>query len=131
MGEVKMTKRNKKSPSRVRYEEFNPTVSCRVSREVYDQLKRVKDSENRSFADILKIGLGILEVKAAEEGESYAEGYSDGSRDTESAYKVVYRCSVCGELIEVETREEKEAAGRYMTENGWGHTKCHNRNSVG
>ena len=32
-------------------------------------------------------------------------------------------------VIEVETREEKEAASRYMTENGWGHARCHDRNN--
>ncbi len=54
----------KKPPSRVRYEESHPTVSCRVPWEVYDRLYEVMEEEGKSFADILKIGLKVQKVKA-------------------------------------------------------------------
>ncbi|MBF8267727.1 MAG: hypothetical protein HW388_1235 [Dehalococcoidia bacterium] len=61
-----MTKAVRKTPpSRVRYETANPTVSCRVPTEVYDRLQAVKEAEGRNCADVLKIGLGILEARAA------------------------------------------------------------------
>ena len=59
----------RKAPSRVRYEQGHPTVTCRVPREVYDKLHEVKEAKGKSFADILKIGLRILEERVEEEGK--------------------------------------------------------------
>lgn len=126
-----MTKAAKKAPSRVRYEQAHPTVSCRVPGEVYEKLDLVKKSEGKSFADILKIGLGIIETKVREEGEirkkAYTEGYRKGYSDAECKYKITYPCSVCGETIELSSREAKQAASGYMQEHGWGHRVCHER----
>lgn len=120
-----------KAPSRVRYEQTHPTVSCRVSREVYSVLQKVKVAEGKSFADILKVGLDIIEAKTREEGEirkkSYTEGYQKGYSNAECKYKITYPCSVCGEAIELSSREAKQAVSEYMQEHGWGHRACHER----
>ena len=88
----------RKAPSRVRYEQGHPTVSCRLPREVYDKLRAVMDAEDKSFADILKIGLGILKVQLKEEVEvrkkGHVEGYRKGYAEAERLYKVTYPCSV-------------------------------------
>jgi hypothetical protein len=127
-----MTKTAKrKAPSRVRYEQGHPTVSCRLPRDVYDKLRSVIDAEGKSFADVLKTGLGILEVRVKDEEEirkkGHAEGYSEGYEEAERLYEITYPCKVCGKTITVTSESEKEAINRYMQEHGWGHTECRER----
>ena len=132
MGDKRMAKHiKKKSPSRVRYEQAHPTVSCRVPQKVYDRLQAVKEMEGKSFADILKVGLGLLEVRAKGEAEirkqGYAEGYKKGYAEAEGTYKVTYPCNVCRKVLTVTSTNEKEAIKQYMQENGWGHQECHEK----
>lgn len=123
------TANKKKAPSRVRYEQRHPTVSSRIPREIYDRLQKAKHTEGKSFADVLKIGLGILEVQAKEQGEvrkqSHVEGYRKGYAEAERLYKVTFPCSVCRKAIELTSIEAKQAASKYMQEHGWGHQACH------
>ena len=70
----------RKAPSRTRYEQGHPTVSCRIPKELYERLRAVKDAEGKSFADILKIGLGMLEVQAKGEAEVRKQGHEAGYR---------------------------------------------------
>jgi hypothetical protein len=118
----------KKAPSRVKYEQSHPTVSCRIPREIYDRLQKVKEAKGQSFADILKIGLGILEMQVKEEGEirrkGYAEGYKKGYAVAERLYKVTYPCSVCRQMLTVTSQDEKEDIKKYMQEHGWAHSAC-------
>lgn len=120
-----------KWPSRARYEQMHPTVSFRVPRDIYDKGKTVKKFNGMSFADIFKVGAGILEVRVKEEAEvrkqGYAVGYSEGYEEAESVYKVTYPCSVCRRRLTVTSDGEKQAIKRYMQENGWGHEECHDR----
>ena len=127
-----MTKTAKrKPPSRVRYERSHPTVSCRVPRELYDRLEKARKTERRSFADFLKIGLGVVEAQARkEEGireQAYGEGYEGGYTKAQYTYVVTYRCNVCGQSITESTTAEKEAIREYMNEHGWGHGECHDK----
>ena len=128
-----MAKTAKKTPpSRVRYEAANPTVSCRVPKVVYDRLQAARKTEGRSFADVLKIGLGILEVRAADERkirqQSHGEGYKGGYAEAERLYKVVYPCNVCREPIAVTSTQAKQAISQYMQEHGWAHSECLQKN---
>ncbi len=119
----------RKPPSRVKYEHSHPTVSCRVSREVYDRLQKAKKREGGSFADILKIGLGIVEAQAKKERQvrkkARDEGYREGYAEAKQVYRVTYSCVVCGRSLTVSTREEKEAIKKYMQEHRWRHQECH------
>lgn len=121
----------RKAPSRVRYEQSNPTVSCRVSKDVYQRLQEAKRAEGKSFADILKVGLGILEPQIRRETEmrkkGYTEEYEKGYADAEHFYKVTYFCSACGNTMTVTTEAEKQAIKNYMKEHRWGHTTCHEK----
>jgi len=117
--------RKKKAPSRVRYEESHPTVSCRVSMEVYDRLEEVKYTEGLSFADILKIGLGITEPIAKHNALVNSRYRKAGYAEAERLYKVTFPCPGCGQVITVTGNEAKEAAGRFMNEHGWAHKECH------
>ena len=124
-----MARRKKnKSPARDRYEKSHPVISFRVDKELYDRLKAVKKVEGRSMADILKAGLGLIEVKMRKEEEirqkAYDEGYEKGIEAAAELYEVPYPCSVCGKEIVVTTDEEKKAIAEYMREHGWGHGDC-------
>jgi hypothetical protein len=125
------TASKRKPPSRIRYEQSHPTVSCRVPRKLYDKLRKAKGTDGTSFADILKIGLGILEVRAQNEAEltrkGYGSGYKKGYADAESAFKISYACSICRGILTVTSKDEKEAIKAYMQEHGWGHRECHER----
>jgi len=123
--------KKKRTPSRIRYEQKHPTVSFRVSKELYDRLQTVKDAEGKSAADVLKVGLGLLEVKVVKGKEArrqgYEEGFEKGYEEAESLYKVTYPCKICRKTIEVMSVKEKEAIKGYMLEHGWGHADCVNR----
>jgi hypothetical protein len=125
------TIKKKRAPSRVRYEQAHPTVSCRVAKELYNRLQAVKQAEGRSFTDILKIGLGVLEVQVKKEAEvkkkAHAEGYRNGYDEAERLYKVTYPCIVCRQTVTVKTEHEKEAIKKYMQEHRWVHTACQER----
>ena len=123
--------RKRKTPSRVKYEYSHPTVSFRVSKELYDRLQAVKEAEGKSITDVLKVGLSLLEVKVSKEKEAkkqgYEEGFEKGYKEAESLYKVTFPCSICGKTLTVTGKKEKEAVRRYMREHRWGHVECINR----
>jgi predicted CopG family antitoxin len=119
-----VTKDRRKPPSRIRYEESHPTISCRVAKEIYDRLQDIKKGEGRSFSDILKTGLGMLEAEAEKEDKAYSEGYKKGYKKAEQKFKVTYACSVCGKIMSLTSEEEKQAAGEYMKEQGWHYDEC-------
>jgi hypothetical protein len=127
-----MTKSKKrKTPSRIKYEHDHPTVSFRTFGELKDRLQAVKKAEGKSVTDVMKVGVGLLEVKISKEREArkqgYDEGFNDGYEKAEALYKVTYPCKVCRKMLTVTSKEEKEAIKRYMLEHGWGHAECHNR----
>lgn len=66
-------------PSRKRYEESHPVIAIRVDKDLYDKAKDIKETNNVSFADIFKQGLGIQEA-AMEEAFDIAlkEGKEEG-----------------------------------------------------
>jgi negative regulator of replication initiation len=118
-------------PARSRYEKTHPVISFRVDKELYDRLTVVKKKEGKSAADIMRIGLGIVEVKIRSEQEiwqqAFDEGEESGIERAVAVHAVPYNCDICGEEIIVTTDEEKRAIKRYMHEHGWGHKKCHER----
>ena len=124
-------KKKSKTPSRTKYEESHPTVSFRVSRELYDRLQAVKKAEGKSITDVLKVGVGLLEVKVRSEaeirGKAFREGHRKGYELAESNYKCTFPCSGCGKTISVEGEAIKEAIKEYLVRNGWGHADCVNR----
>ena len=118
----------KQPPSRIKYEQTHPTVSCRVSREIYDRLVEARKVNDKSFADILRIGLGKQQVQTKKIDEARKKGYDNGYKIgyaiAKLHYKVTYHCSKCGRMTEVDQPNEKEAIDRYMREHGWSHQEC-------
>jgi hypothetical protein len=109
-------------PSRVRYEDANPAVTVRLSRELRDQLAELKEEHGLSLGDVLRIGLERAkpDLDAARD-RGMVEGY-DIARDE---YEVTYWCSWCGRRhLSIASEEEKEAAARMMLEAGWHSPAC-------
>jgi len=113
--------KKKRSPSRERYEQRNPTVSARVPEDTRTRLCAVLQTHGLSLADALKILAGELEVKAIPIEEAKKLGYEEAKR----LYMVTYPCSICGEQVAITSPKGKEAASKHMVEKGWGHKKCH------
>jgi hypothetical protein len=111
----------RKSPSRERYEKDNPTVSGRIPKETRSKLLSNLKRLDMSLPDALKVLAGELEVKVKPIGEARRQGYEEAK----ARYMVTYPCSVCGKLIPLTSPKAKEAAGRFMTDHGWGHAECH------
>ena len=118
----------RKRPSRVRYERSHPTVSCRVSREIYDRLADVKQQEGKSFAHILKVGLGIIgtdkEFAEFMFDEGYGLGCQEGYETAARRFKVVFTCCECGEPVAVEGKEDKQIVRRILEGHGLSHDQC-------
>lgn len=121
-------KREIATPSRSEYERNHPTVSFRITPEMSARLNEIKKAEGKSYAEIMKIGLGLLEVKTAKEMQiriqGYGEGYKEGYGAAKSRYRVCYPCRLCGKTISVTGIKEKEAIEKLMPAAGWGHEKC-------
>ena len=118
-----MVKATHKSPARIRYEQSHPTVSFRLSKDVYDLLKQRLNDLGVSAVDFIKESLGLLhtdieEVKQA----SWDRGYDQAIED----YQIWYFCSVCGERIDMSPNSEShKAIIGYMKDHNWGHASCH------
>jgi hypothetical protein len=122
------SKKKKKTPSRIKYEQAHPTISFRASKGLYDRLRVAREKERRSNTDIMEIGLGLIEVKIGTEEKIWRKacdkGWEDGANAAEALYAISYPCSNCGKEIVVTTDEEKKAIKGYMHEHGWCHGDC-------
>lgn len=104
-------------PSRIRYEQKNPTVSFRLPRSLHTDLSQILAVSEQSFADFVKEALGVKE-------RSVGAAYNTGHRAAKEEYLVTYPCTVCGKTIEVESAKEKLAAREFFKEGRWGHGDC-------
>ena len=118
----------RKRPSRVRYEQAHPTVSCRVSREIYQRLVDTKQQGGKSFADILRVGLGIIETDHETGGFFFDEGYGLGCQEGYEAavlrFKVIFTCYKCGKSVAVDGKEAKQTVREILEEYGLSHLQC-------
>ena len=117
-----MANKRRVPPSRLRYEERNPSVSIRVSREMYDRLKTLKEQTDKSLGDILREALGVQEPTTR---AAYSRGYKIAYAYAEKLYRVDYPCSVCDGRLTIDHDTSKRAAVEYMREHGWSHNSCH------
>jgi len=116
-----MRKKVHKPPSRIRYEQSHPTVSARVDKKLYDELKELQELTKKSFTDILREAVRKQKPWAK---DAYDIGQKAGYDSAKREFAVTYRCSVCGGALTVSSPEEKKAIAQYMREHGWGHGNC-------
>lgn len=113
-------KKQRKSPSRIKYEQNNPTVSARVPGKTRDKLNTALETAGMSLSDALKVLAGELEIKVKPLQEARKAGYEEAQK----LYRVTYPCYKCGGQLVITDPEAKAAAGILMTRHGWGHTEC-------
>ena len=112
-----MKKMRHQPPSKIRYNQTHPTVSIRVSQDLYDQLKVLREKSGKSLGDILREALG---KQAPSTNKAFQRGFNNARRQ----FVVTYRCAICGGPIEVTTGREKQEIVEYMRSEGWGHGGC-------
>ena len=115
--------KRRKSPSRIKYEQNNPTVSGRVPKRTRDKLYANLAKQGMTLPDALKVLAGELEIKAIPIDEARRAGYEEAK----NLYMVTYPCSICGKTIAITNPKTKEAVSRYMNEHGWAHAECNKR----
>lgn len=113
--------KSKRSPSRIKYEQSHPTISARLSLETRDKLILNLETAGISLADAFKVLAGELELKV----KPLEQARKDGFDEARKLYMVTYPCDICGKPTPLTSPKAKEAASQFMTELGWGHTKCH------
>lgn len=112
-----MPKKKHQPPAKIKYDSTHPIVSIRVNQEVKKKLEEIKVKSGKSPADILKEAVGM---QAPSVGDAFARGYLSA----QFHHGVSYKCSVCGQFIDISTPKEKKFAAQYMQEHGWGHPEC-------
>ena len=112
-----MTKRRSPPPSRERYDLLHPTVSARVTQQLYKELMDLRQGTGKSLGDILREALG-------KQAPSAKNAYRKGYEDARLKYAVTYKCSKCGGNRIMGSDNEKTAAAAYMREHGWHHHSC-------
>ena len=132
------SKRRHVPPSRLKYEASHPTISIRVDRELYDELKALKDTTGLSVAQVLKIGREKAQI-ATDEGyekghrmgfekgqrQGLHKGRMEGFESAEKKYAVSYHCGRCGERhLTIQSSKAKEAAADAMLDAGWYDPNC-------
>ncbi|GAI44117.1 unnamed protein product [marine sediment metagenome] len=122
-----MVKVAHKPPSRVRYEQSHPTMSCRLDKVTHDLLEqRLEDLGGVSFADFVKDSLGLLQLKMPDVKEIKATARGKGYNQARTEYRIWYLCAVCREPIYMLPNSDgHKAMIGYMKEHGWGHASCH------
>jgi mRNA-degrading endonuclease RelE of RelBE toxin-antitoxin system len=114
----------KKSPSRIKYETSHPTVSARIPIEIKEKVIANLKSLDMNMADAFKKLAGELEEKAKPIELMKKAEYKAGYRAAKNYYAVPYQCSKCGQIIVINSPEEKESASILMTAEGWRHATC-------
>lgn len=115
-------KKNLLPPSRLRYEENNPVVSVRISKEDRSDLAEAKERYGLSLADLLKIG---LEKEKPDLEDTWKKGHDSGWKEAFLEFSVLYRCNRCGYYhLYINTDDEKVVAGDALYEAGWEQLDC-------
>ena len=127
------SRRNKtkphKPPSRLRYEQSHPTMSCRLDKDTHTLLKqRLEDLGDISFAAFVKNSLGLLELPIPDIEEIKEEAEGEGYWEAVEEWRIWYYCDVCHERIDIEPNSNAHRAIiDYMKEAEWGHKAYHNK----
>ena len=113
-------------PSKRKYDEKNPSVTFRMSKDEKLKLERMSQITGKSiselihefFFDPIHGAITIFDI-FIEYGKNLEQEYN----------KIFYFCSICNEkmFLEPNTRAH-HAMIQYMLDHGWGHGECHEKN---
>jgi len=112
-------KKGHQPPAKIRYNQTHPTVSIRVSQELYDHLKDLREKSGKSLGDILREALG---KQAPVTQRAFDRGYAKAKEK----FQVTYPCSVCSKPVLVSTPHARREIASHMKAKGWAHAACLN-----
>ena len=108
-------------PSRIGYEDRNPTLSVRVPQSVKDEFyelaKKSGKDINDFFQDLIE---NLIKVTEKEKQKIYHDGYYAATL----VYCISYKCSECGKIIIINTPEAKKAIKQLVIESEWAKDNC-------
>ena len=119
-----MVKGSHKPPSRIKYEQNNPTISFRVSREVHDKLKDHLAKRHVSFADFVKESLGVQQIQIPDVGKIKQAAWNQGYRKAKATYEIYLSCGECQQPISIKPNSDIHRAIIDHLEGLWSHTTC-------
>ena len=120
-----MVKGSHKPPSRIRYEQNHPTLSCRLDKQTHDILQKRLDDAGLSFAQFVKSQLGILELKMPDVEKIDMEAYLEGYAEAKNEYRIQIKCHICEKPITVSPNSQMHKAIIDHLEGLWRHKNCH------
>lgn len=116
-----------KSPSRERYEEQNPVVSFRISKEAKEQFDELVETLDTTKKD-------WFETVILEQAQDLDNAWEAGYRAAKDEYCVEIPCVICGEPLELtqeETKDEVASILMNVAQENWedlfwwqGHKDC-------
>lgn len=110
----------KKYPSKIRYEENNPSITFRVTKEEKESIEQMAEEADKSISTLVRIALLHLHEEMEDMyGDAYNYGYDIGCDDTKKNYAISYPCSVCGSLCVISPNSEcHKAVLQFLQEKG-------------
>jgi hypothetical protein len=110
--------KNHKSPSRIKYEQNHPTISARLPKDKQEKLLALIRSQGITLSQLLLHFIDEYEIKIMPIEEA------------KKIYMVTFLCRKCGKPVAITGKQDKEAAGNYMTEHGWRHKECREKRNL-
>lgn len=120
-----MVKGSHKPPSRIRYEQSHPTLSCRLDKQTHDFLQKRLEDSDLSFAQFVKCQLGILEFEMPDVKAIDREAYQEGLAEATNKYRIQIKCQQCGKPITVRPHSQMHETIIDHLEGLWSHKNCH------
>ncbi len=124
--EKDMAKKKKNPPSKIKYDQTHRTVIARLPKEKREKLLAVLKGLGVALPQLLLHFINEYEIKV----KSIEEAKKAGYEEAKNLYMITFPCHSCGKLIPITGKQAKEAASKYMTEHGWGHKECPEKQSA-
>jgi hypothetical protein len=116
----------KRFPSQIRYDEENPIISIRVTKEAKAKLQMMERKSGKSLSQITS---ELLLTNAVKFEKAYARRFTEGYEKGCNEMRIWYFCSICNKVIYMRPNSnDHQAMIGYMKEKGWVHGECHNKN---
>ena len=107
-----------KTKERRKYEKNQPLLSCRVSRDIYDNIVQIVARTGKSKAQVIR---EILEDHTTAVESAADSAYFRGKQK----WQLSYHCSECGGRIPVKpTGLEAREAVEFLESEQWCHKRC-------
>ncbi|KYK21509.1 hypothetical protein AYK25_03430 [Thermoplasmatales archaeon SM1-50] len=128
-----MTKKRHKPPSRIRYQENNPTVSVRMPRAWKEEFNKYLKETHLTAGDFFRIAFrkqkkNYKKVRSEVHQNGLNEGFHNGYEKARKNYRIWYYCAFCKKEIDLlpNSNEHRDII-EYIKEKGWIHETCAKR----